>query len=142
MSWLYALNATITSRLAPTFCTEATHSIALLFLCSAYLQGGFTKSLDFRAALDEMKQFGLRPLTPLAIMVIAMEIGASLLVLSGLFRWAGALMLGAFTLAATFVANRFWDAPLPKRYATENSFFEHLGLVGAFILVAWYDLQG
>jgi uncharacterized membrane protein YphA (DoxX/SURF4 family) len=142
MSWLNALNATIVAKLAPLFCTEAMHWIALLFLCSAYLQGGLTKAFDFRVALDEMKQFGLRPPASLAIMVIAMEIGASVLVLSGLFRWAGALMLGAFTLAATFVANRFWDAPLPKRYATENSFFEHLGLVGAFILVAWYDLQG
>jgi uncharacterized membrane protein YphA (DoxX/SURF4 family) len=41
-------------------------------------------------------------------------------------------------LFATFVANRFWETPLPKRYATGNSFFEHLGLVGGFILVAWY----
>jgi uncharacterized membrane protein YphA (DoxX/SURF4 family) len=142
MTWLHTLNAMIAANLAPLFCTQAMHWIALLFLCSAYLQGGLTKAFDFGAALDEMKQFGLRPPAPLAIMVIAMEIGASVLVLSGFFRWAGALMLGGFTLCATFLANRFWDAPLPKRYATENSFFEHLGLVGAFILVAWYDLQG
>jgi uncharacterized membrane protein YphA (DoxX/SURF4 family) len=36
-----------------------------------------------------------------------MEIGASLLVLNGFFCWAGALILGCFTLFATFVANRF-----------------------------------
>jgi uncharacterized membrane protein YphA (DoxX/SURF4 family) len=141
MSWLNTLDATIIAKLAPLFCTQVMHWIALLCLCSAYLQGGLTKAFDFCAALEEMKQFGLRPPAPLAIMVIAMEIGASVLVLSGFFRWAGALMLGGFTLAATFLANRFWDAPLPKRYATENSFFEHLGLVGGFILVAWYDLQ-
>jgi uncharacterized membrane protein YphA (DoxX/SURF4 family) len=67
-----------------------------------------------------MKQFGLGPPVPLAIMVIAMEIGASVLVLSGIFRWAGALMLGAITLAATFLANRFWDTPLPKRYGNRK----------------------
>jgi uncharacterized membrane protein YphA (DoxX/SURF4 family) len=141
MSWLNALDATIAAKLAPLFSTPVLHWIALLCLCSAYLQGGLTKAFDFRAALDEMKQFGLRPPGPLAIAVIVMEIGASVLVLSGFFRWAGALMLGGFTLCATFVANRFWNAPLPKRYATENAFFEHLGLVGGFILVAWYDLQ-
>jgi uncharacterized membrane protein YphA (DoxX/SURF4 family) len=140
MSWLNALDATIAAKLAPLFSTPVLHWIALLCLCSAYLQGGLTKAFDFRAALDEMKQFGLRPPAPLAIAVIVMEIGASVLVLSGFFRWAGALVLGGFTLCATFVANRFWNAPLPKRYATENAFFEHLGLVGAFILVAWYDL--
>jgi uncharacterized membrane protein YphA (DoxX/SURF4 family) len=141
MSWLNTFNATLVAKLQP-LCTPAMHWIALLCLCSAYLQGGLTKAFDFSTAIAEMKQFGLKPPGPLAFAVIVMEIGASLLVLSGFFRWAGALMLGAFTLFATFVANRFWAAPLPKRYATENSFFEHLGLVGGFILVAWYDLQG
>ncbi|MEH2484610.1 putative membrane protein YphA (DoxX/SURF4 family) [Bradyrhizobium sp. AZCC 2230] len=142
MSWLHTLNAMIAGKLAPLFCTPALHWIGLLCLCSAYLQGGLTKAFDFRAALDEMNQFGLKPAAPLAIVVIVMEIGASGLVLSGFFRWVGALMLGGFTLCATFVANRFWNAPLPKRYLTENAFFEHLGLVGGFILVAWYDLRG
>jgi uncharacterized membrane protein YphA (DoxX/SURF4 family) len=142
MSWLNTLNATFVANLQPLLHTPAMHWIALPCLCSAYLQGGLTKAFDFSAAIAEMKQFGLKPPVPLALAVIVMEIGASVLVLSGFFRWAGALMLGVFTLFATFVANRFWDAPLPKRYATENSFFEHLGLVGGFILVAWYDLQG
>lgn len=141
MSWLHTLNATIAATLAPLFCTPAMHWIALLCLCSAYMQGGLSKAFDFRAALDEMKQFGLKPVAPLAIFVIVIEIGASGLVLSGLFRWVGALMLGGFTLCATLVANRFWNAPLPKRYATEIAFCEHLGLIGGFILVAWYDLQ-
>jgi uncharacterized membrane protein YphA (DoxX/SURF4 family) len=140
MSWLHAVNATITAKPAPLLSTVI-HWIALLCLCSAYLQGGLTKAFDLRAAVDEMKQFGLRPPAPLAIVVIVMEISASVLLLSGVLRWAGALVLGGFTLCATFVANRFWSAPLPKRYATENTFFEHLGLVGGFILVAWYDLH-
>ncbi|MDH2384959.1 DoxX family protein [Bradyrhizobium sp. CER78] len=142
MSWLDALNATLTSWLAPVFSTPTLRWIATLLLCGAYLQGGLTKAFNFGAALAEMKQFGLRPAAPLAIAVIMLEIGASLLVMSGLFCWAGALLLGAFTLFATFLANRFWDAPLPKRYETENSFFEHLGLVGGFLLVAAYDLHG
>jgi uncharacterized membrane protein YphA (DoxX/SURF4 family) len=141
MNWANTLNVTIVAKLAPLFCTQVMHWIALLCLCSAYLQGGLTKAFDLRTAIAEMKQFGLKPPAPLAVVVIALEIGASALVLSGIFRWVGALMLGGFTLCATFVANRFWDAALPKRYATENSFFEHLGLVGGFILVAWYDLQ-
>ena len=57
------------------------------------------------------------------------------------YRWLGALGLGGFTLIATFVANRFWEIPQPDRFMVENAFFEHLGLVGAFLLVAWYDLR-
>jgi uncharacterized membrane protein YphA (DoxX/SURF4 family) len=50
-------------------------------------------------------------------------------------------VLAAFTLVATFIANRFWEIPQPERFMVENAFFEHLGLVGAFVLVAWYDLR-
>ena len=32
-------------------------------------------------------------------------------------------------------------APLPQRFMVENSFFEHLGLIGGFLLVAWLDLR-
>jgi uncharacterized membrane protein YphA (DoxX/SURF4 family) len=41
---------------------------------------------------------------------------------------------------ATFIANRFWELPMPERFMSENTFFEHLGLVGGFLLVAWHDL--
>jgi uncharacterized membrane protein YphA (DoxX/SURF4 family) len=142
MGALDAVNAGLTAWLTPAFSTPALRWIAMCLLCGPYLQGGLTKALDFGAAIAEMKQFGLKPPVPLAIAVIVTEIGASLLVLSGLFRWAGALMLAGFTLYATFLSDRFWDAPLPKRYATENSFFEHLGLVGGFLLVAAFDLHG
>ncbi|MFG1464162.1 DoxX family protein [Xanthobacter sp. DSM 24535] len=114
--------------------------IALLALCGAYLQGGFNKAVDFPSAVAEMDHFGLAPAAPLAAAVIVLELGASALILAGIYRWLGALALGAFTLAATFAANRFWEMALPERFAAANSFFEHLGLVGAFVLVAWHDL--
>lgn len=115
--------------------------IALLLLCAAYLQGGFNKAVDFSAAVAEMNHFGLSPAVPLAIVVIVLELGASALILTGLLRWLGALALGGFTLLATFVALRFWEMPQPERFMAANSFFEHLGLVGGFLLVAWYDLK-
>ena len=62
------------------------------------------------------------------------------MILTGFFRWLGALGLAGFTLMATFVANRFWEMAMPERFTVANSFFEHLGLVGAFLLVAWHDL--
>ncbi len=46
-----------------------------------------------------------------------------------------------FTLFATFIANRFWEVTGPERFMAANSFFEHLGLIGGFLLVAWYDLR-
>ncbi|MFS2162671.1 DoxX family protein [Variovorax sp. Varisp62] len=117
--------------------------IALLLLCAAYLQGGFNKAMDFGSAVAEMNHFGVSPAAPMAAAVIVLELGASALILTGFYRWLGAVALAAFTLFATFVALRFWQMPVgQERFMAANSFFEHLGLVGGFLLVAWHDLQG
>jgi uncharacterized membrane protein YphA (DoxX/SURF4 family) len=110
--------------------------LALLGLCSAYLLGGCVKLTDFNGAVNEMRHFGLSAPSLVAIAVIVVEIGASILVLSGWHRRTGALVLAVFTLAATFIANRFWEASGFERFMLTNAFFEHIGLVGAFILVA------
>jgi len=125
----------------PVATSRAVQFIALLGLCAAYLQGGLVKLTDFSGAVAEVQHFGLP--FPLAIAggTIAIELAGSALILSGVYRWVGAIGLAVFTLIATFVANRFWEIPSADRFMVENAFFEHLGLVGAFLLVAWYDLQ-
>lgn len=115
--------------------------IALLGLCAAYLQGGLDKLLDFGAAVAEAQHFGLPFASAIAGATILTELAGSALVLTGVYRWLGALCLAGFTLIATFVANRFWEIPLPDRFMVENAFFEHLGLVGGFVLVACYDIR-
>lgn len=115
--------------------------LALLGLCAAYLQGGIDKTLDFQSAIGEMQHFGLTPAAPLAVVVIVLELGASILILTGFYRWVAALALAAFTLAATFIAARYWELPMgQERFMAANTFYEHLGLVGGFVLVAGHDL--
>jgi XapX domain-containing protein len=114
--------------------------VALLALCAAYLQGGLVKLFDFDGAIAEARHFGL-PFPPLtAAATIVTELVASAMILTGVRRWLGALWLAGFTLIATFIANRFWEIPQPERFMVENAFFEHLGLVGGFLLVALDDL--
>jgi len=125
------------SRLA----TPAVRWVALLGLCAAYLQGGIVKLMNFNDATAEMNHFGLSPAMPFAVAVLVMELVASVAILSGYWRWLGALALGAFTVGATFMANRYWELGAPERFGVENSFYEHLGLAGGFLLVAWHDLR-
>lgn len=115
--------------------------LALLALCAAYIQGPVTKIFDFHGAIAEMNHFGLSPAPVFAIAVIVFELVASAMVISGFLRWAAALSLAGFTLLATLVALRFWELPsgMDRMMAT-NAFFEHLGLAGAFIIVAAMDL--
>ncbi|GGD26372.1 DoxX family protein [Aureimonas glaciei] len=116
--------------------------LALLLLCAAYIQGPLTKLFDFPVAMAEMEHFGLRPAPLFAVVVILFELAASAMILSGFRRWLGALALAGFTLAATLVALRFWEmAPGFERTMAANAFFEHLGLAGAFVLVAMHDIR-
>ena len=129
-------------RIAARFATPPVYWIALLGLCAAYLQGGIVKTMDFNGAVAEMEHFGLAPAAPMAVAVIVLELGASVMILTGFHRWLAALALGGFTLMATLIALRFWELPAGHdRFMAANAFFEHLGLVGGFLLVAWHDLS-
>ena len=125
----------------PVVATRPVHAIALLGLCAAYIQGGLDKLLDFNAAIAETQQLRTALRDSGYRATIVTELAGSALILTGVYRWLGALWLAGFTLFATFVANRFWEMQLPQRFMVENSFFEHLGLVGGFLLVAWLDLR-
>lgn len=115
--------------------------IAHLGLCAAYIQGGLVKLANFPGAVAEMAHFRLAPPALFAVLVIAMELFSSAMVVTGVLRWLGALALAAFTLLSTLIALRFWHLPAGKtRHATSNAFFEHLGLAGGFVLVAWLNL--
>jgi uncharacterized membrane protein YphA (DoxX/SURF4 family) len=118
-----------------------TYRILLLGLCAAYLQGGLSKALDLDAATAEMQHFGLAPATPIAIATIGLELGASLLILIGVYRRLAALTLAGFTLVASLLANHFWTADGAERLAMTNAFMEHIGLASGFLLVAWYETQ-
>lgn len=132
--------STIAAAIRPILLAPAVRWLALLALCAAYIQGGLQKALDFPAALAEMRHFGLEPAAPLAIATIVLELGAAAMILTGRGRTIGALALAGFTVMATLIANRFWEMAGIERFIAANAFFEHLGLAGAFVLVAVTEL--
>ncbi|SEJ90109.1 Uncharacterized membrane protein YphA, DoxX/SURF4 family [Sphingobium sp. AP50] len=116
---------------------KPTWFIARLLLVGAYLLGGIVKLSDWSAAVAEQAHFGMSPPALWAALTIALELIGPLLILSGRLIWLGAGMLGVFTLLAAFTANAFWTMPIGQdRFMATNAFFEHLGLIGGFILAA------
>ncbi len=116
--------------------------LARLLLVGAYLLGGIVKLTDWQGAVAEQAHFGMAPSALWAALTIAIELIGSLLILSGRLLWLGAGMLGVFTLLAAFTANAFWTMPAgPDRFMATNAFFEHLGLIGGFVLVALVGRQ-
>lgn len=111
--------------------------LARLALVGAYLLGGVVKLADWPGAVAEQAHFGLAPPALWAAVTIAVELIGPLLILSGRLVWLGAGMLGVFTLLAAITANAFWTMPAgAERFAATNAFFEHLGLIGGFVLAA------
>jgi uncharacterized membrane protein YphA (DoxX/SURF4 family) len=110
--------------------------VARIALTSAFILGGLTKLSDFSAAIAEQDHFGLHPGWLWAAVSILIELGGSALVISGRWVWLGAGGLGVLTAVATFVANDFWALQGHARLMMMNTLFEHVGLVGGFILAA------
>jgi uncharacterized membrane protein YphA (DoxX/SURF4 family) len=120
---------------------RGTWLIARLALLSAYLLGGVTKLLDWPGALAEQAHFGLQPAALYAALTLAVELIGSALILSGRLVWLGAGMLGVFTGLTAFIASDFWTMQGQARFEATNTFFEHFGLVAAFVMVAMIDWQ-
>lgn len=116
---------------------KPTWFIARLLLVGAYLLGGIVKLTDWSAAVAEQGHFGMSPPALWAALTITIELVGPILILTGRMAWLGAGMLGIFTLLAAFTANAFWTMPVGQdRFMATNAFFEHLGLIGGFILAA------
>jgi len=110
--------------------------LARLLLVGAYLVGAFAKMTDWPGAVAEQTHFGMSPPAFWAGLTIAVEIVGPLLILTGRLVWLGAGMLGVFTLLAAIKANAFWTMTGLERFGATNAFFEHLGLIGGFVLAA------
>ncbi len=106
-------------------------------LVSAYVIGGVTKLMHFDAAVAEQAHFGLHPAWLWAMLAIFVEIVGSLCVVFNRFTWLGAGGLVALTLVAMLVANNFWALSGEAHFMALNSFFEHLGLIAAFVAVTY-----
>ncbi|WP_423372257.1 DoxX family protein [Burkholderia sp. LMG 32019] len=106
-----------------------------LALVSAFLIGGVNKAMHFDAAIAEQVHFGLHPPAWWAALAVVVEIGGSLCIVFRRFTWLGAGSLGMLTLVAMLVANDFWNQTGAARFMALNSFFEHLGLIAALVLV-------
>ncbi|WP_109806944.1 DoxX family protein [Sphingosinithalassobacter portus] len=111
--------------------------LARFALVGAYLLGGLVKLTDWPSAVAEQAHFGMHPPAIWAAITIAVELIGPVLILAGRFVWFGAGMLGVFTGFAALVANDFWNLPAGQdRFMATNAFFEHIGLIGGFVLAA------
>ncbi|MDF3848859.1 MULTISPECIES: DoxX family protein [Achromobacter] len=111
--------------------------LARLLLTLPFWWSGVAKLLDFPSALAEVDHFGLHPPLLYAALVIAVQLGGSILLVAGAWPWLAAGALAAFTLAASVMGHAFWNLPDPQaRFHDMNAFLANLGLIGGLALGA------
>ena len=67
---------------------------------------------------------------------IAIELGASLALILGIYTRCAALALIVFTILATLMFHVFWASPAAAVTAQTINFLKNLGLIGLFAVIA------
>lgn len=111
--------------------------LARVLLTLPYWWSGLSKLMDVHGALAEAAHFGLEPAWLVVAATVVVQLGGSLAVILGRLGWLGAGALGVFTAFATLIAHPFWTVADPmERFHALNTFLEHIGLIGGFVLAA------
>lgn len=112
-----------------------TVAAASAVLTAPFWWSGISKLAHFRGAVTEAAVLGLRPAALVAVATIAVQLGGSVLIVTGQSVWIGAALLAAFTLLASLVGHAFWTCADPaERDHQLNAFLANLGLVGGLAL--------
>jgi len=111
--------------------------LARVLLTLPYWWSGLSKLLDVQGAFAEAAHFGLKPVWLVVALTILVQLGGSIALILGRFGWLAAGALGVFTALATLIAHPFWTVADPmERFHAANTFLEHVGLIGGFMLAA------
>jgi transmembrane protein len=113
----------------------ATLLVARICVTLPFLAAGIVKLADWPGGVAEMVRAGLHPGWFFNAAALVTELGGSALIIFDRKAWLGAGALGIFTVIATLVGHRFWDATGDERIIQFNTFLEHATIGAAFILV-------
>jgi len=111
--------------------------VARAVLTTPYWFAGLYKLTHLPDALGEAAHFGLKPAGLVVALTVIVQLGGSVLLILGRLGWLAAGALGVFTALATLIAHPYWTVTDPvERFHALNTFLEHIGLIGGFMLAA------
>ncbi len=114
--------------------------IARLCLAIVFLYSGVDKFRHWGASIEEVRVDGLPWPAAFAGATVFPQLVGGCLVATGFFAWLGALVLAAFTVAATVVGHRFWLRRGAQFRHELTTSLEHVAIVGGLLLLCLVDL--
>lgn len=110
---------------------------ARVLMTLPYWWSGLAKMADLNGARAEAIGLGLEPAGLVVAATIGVQLVGSFLLITGRQAWLAAGALGVFTGLATLIAHPFWTIAEPvARFHAQNTFLEHLGLIGGLMVAA------
>ncbi|MND64828.1 DoxX family protein [uncultured Brevundimonas sp.] len=109
--------------------------IGRILLVLLFLQSGITKAIRFQDGLGEVRSKNI-PFPHLALLgTVVLQIVGSALLIAGWFTTPTAALMALFTLATAVVFYDFWNLKAEQRAASLNGFFEHISIIGGFLIL-------
>jgi putative oxidoreductase len=116
--------------------TNAAVVVGRILIAIIFVRAGINKLGSIDATAADMAKAGIPLSNILVFGAIAMELGAGLLVMAGLFtRWA-ALALFFYTLTLALIFHAYWAVPDAQARMQAAFFFGHLSMMGGMLVLA------
>jgi len=115
--------------------------VARLCLAAVFLYCGIDKLGHWRSSIEEVEGDGLPLPAAFAAAAVFIQLVGGVLVATGFFARLGALLLAAFTVAATLLGHRFWLRRGAEYRHEVTTGLEHLAIVGGLLLLCVLDLS-
>ena len=112
------------------------HLVGRILLALLFLIAGSRKLMAPAASAGYFAKLGFPMTDVLVWVVIAVEIGAAVLLIVGWKTHWAAWALALFTLIATFAAHRFWEFDAAQYANQMNHFLKNLAIVGGLAILA------
>ncbi|WP_062212474.1 DoxX family protein [Aureimonas sp. AU12] len=110
--------------------------LARILLTFCFWGSGLAKLIDFQGGTAEMAVFGFSPPALVNAVVIATQLGGSLLIISGRHVWLGTGMLAVFTGLTILLVHHFWTMEGEAAIAHFHTATEHVTVIGAMMVMA------
>ena len=120
----------------PILLSSGTLLAARILLTFPFWGSGLAKLIDFQGGVAEMAMFGLNPPVAFNILVLLTQLAGSALVIANRWTWLGAGALGVFTALTIPVVHHFWSLEGERAVVAFHTATEHVGMIGALVLVA------
>ena len=115
--------------------------LARIGLAALFIPAGLRKLMDLASFTASLQKQGVPYADVLAPIGAGVEFVGAIAVLIGFQTRLAAVLMILFTLAATFIAHRFWEFEGPARQMQQGQFFKNFGIVGGYFAL-WVSGSG